>query len=258
MVTILLASWNQDFLTCILCLNGKTVAGTDPKFSHDIENYCYGENGPIVSFPPFSFSPVCKDEYCIQKIIIMSAIGIVMLAFAAICNSLEHSSLIFTFSCTSLTPGPSCDRFKLHIPYAGETLKCKFRTIVIASWPFFQQCFLYHIKFLTVSNFTNFKIPVFCFCGAEALKTINYFWDQFTAFRNRLTDLKTRILKAMVLIKHYDQDNLMILVSFVHALCFGFSDLVFCLYLSFSWRICICWLICPLSNSSVFWFKVLV
>ncbi|KAK2535690.1 Bre [Columba guinea] len=25
--------------------------------------------------------------------------------------------------CTSLTPGPSCDRFKLHIPYAGETLK---------------------------------------------------------------------------------------------------------------------------------------
>ena len=24
--------------------------------------------------------------------------------------------------CTSLTPGPSCDRFKLHIPYAGETL----------------------------------------------------------------------------------------------------------------------------------------
>ncbi|KAF4798715.1 brain and reproductive organ-expressed [Turdus rufiventris] len=26
-------------------------------------------------------------------------------------------------SCTSLTPGPSCDRFKLHIPYAGETLK---------------------------------------------------------------------------------------------------------------------------------------
>ncbi|CAJ0925312.1 unnamed protein product [Ranitomeya imitator] len=28
--------------------------------------------------------------------------------------------------CTSLTPGPSCDRFKLHIPYAGETLKCGF------------------------------------------------------------------------------------------------------------------------------------
>lgn len=27
--------------------------------------------------------------------------------------------------CTSLTPGPNCDRFKLHIPYAGETLKCK-------------------------------------------------------------------------------------------------------------------------------------
>uniref|UniRef100_A0A8D1GCR4 BRISC and BRCA1-A complex member 2 n=1 Tax=Sus scrofa TaxID=9823 RepID=A0A8D1GCR4_PIG len=26
-------------------------------------------------------------------------------------------------SCTSLTPGPNCDRFKLHIPYAGETLK---------------------------------------------------------------------------------------------------------------------------------------
>uniref|UniRef100_A0A2K6EY05 BRISC and BRCA1-A complex member 2 n=1 Tax=Propithecus coquereli TaxID=379532 RepID=A0A2K6EY05_PROCO len=26
--------------------------------------------------------------------------------------------------CTSLTPGPNCDRFKLHIPYAGETLKC--------------------------------------------------------------------------------------------------------------------------------------
>lgn len=26
--------------------------------------------------------------------------------------------------CTSLTPAPSCDRFKLHIPYAGETLKC--------------------------------------------------------------------------------------------------------------------------------------
>ncbi|XP_060042759.1 BRISC and BRCA1-A complex member 2 isoform X5 [Erinaceus europaeus] len=25
--------------------------------------------------------------------------------------------------CTSLTPGPNCDRFKLHIPYAGETLK---------------------------------------------------------------------------------------------------------------------------------------
>uniref|UniRef100_A0A3Q4H4B9 BRISC and BRCA1-A complex member 2 n=1 Tax=Neolamprologus brichardi TaxID=32507 RepID=A0A3Q4H4B9_NEOBR len=25
--------------------------------------------------------------------------------------------------CTSLTPGPCCDRFKLHIPYAGETLK---------------------------------------------------------------------------------------------------------------------------------------
>ncbi|XP_077197689.1 BRISC and BRCA1-A complex member 2 isoform X3 [Paroedura picta] len=25
--------------------------------------------------------------------------------------------------CTSLTLGPSCDRFKLHIPYAGETLK---------------------------------------------------------------------------------------------------------------------------------------
>ncbi|XP_068928213.1 BRISC and BRCA1-A complex member 2 isoform X6 [Petaurus breviceps papuanus] len=25
--------------------------------------------------------------------------------------------------CTSLTTGPSCDRFKLHIPYAGETLK---------------------------------------------------------------------------------------------------------------------------------------
>ncbi|KAG8431939.1 hypothetical protein GDO86_019171 [Hymenochirus boettgeri] len=25
--------------------------------------------------------------------------------------------------CASLTPGPSCDRFKLHIPYAGETLK---------------------------------------------------------------------------------------------------------------------------------------
>uniref|UniRef100_A0A3Q3GCD6 BRISC and BRCA1-A complex member 2 n=1 Tax=Labrus bergylta TaxID=56723 RepID=A0A3Q3GCD6_9LABR len=25
--------------------------------------------------------------------------------------------------CTTLTPGPSCDRFKLHIPYAGETLK---------------------------------------------------------------------------------------------------------------------------------------
>ncbi|CAM4539405.1 unnamed protein product [Caretta caretta] len=25
--------------------------------------------------------------------------------------------------CTSLMPGPSCDRFKLHIPYAGETLK---------------------------------------------------------------------------------------------------------------------------------------
>ncbi|XP_061551717.1 BRISC and BRCA1-A complex member 2 isoform X1 [Phycodurus eques] len=25
--------------------------------------------------------------------------------------------------CSSLTPGPSCDRFKLHIPYAGETLK---------------------------------------------------------------------------------------------------------------------------------------
>ena len=29
------------------------------------------------------------------------------------------------FRCTSLTPGPCCDRFKLHIPYAGETLKCK-------------------------------------------------------------------------------------------------------------------------------------
>ncbi|EDL37386.1 brain and reproductive organ-expressed protein, isoform CRA_c, partial [Mus musculus] len=26
-------------------------------------------------------------------------------------------------NCTSLTPGPNCDRFKLHIPYAGETLK---------------------------------------------------------------------------------------------------------------------------------------
>uniref|UniRef100_A0A8C1CVU6 BRISC and BRCA1-A complex member 2 n=1 Tax=Cyprinus carpio carpio TaxID=630221 RepID=A0A8C1CVU6_CYPCA len=26
-------------------------------------------------------------------------------------------------SCTSLMPGPCCDRFKLHIPYAGETLK---------------------------------------------------------------------------------------------------------------------------------------
>ncbi|KPP77489.1 hypothetical protein Z043_103087 [Scleropages formosus] len=25
--------------------------------------------------------------------------------------------------CTTLTPGPCCDRFKLHIPYAGETLK---------------------------------------------------------------------------------------------------------------------------------------
>ncbi|XP_056624755.1 BRISC and BRCA1-A complex member 2 isoform X1 [Triplophysa dalaica] len=25
--------------------------------------------------------------------------------------------------CTSLMPGPSCDRFKIHIPYAGETLK---------------------------------------------------------------------------------------------------------------------------------------
>ncbi|XP_046900833.1 BRISC and BRCA1-A complex member 2 isoform X2 [Hypomesus transpacificus] len=25
--------------------------------------------------------------------------------------------------CTSLTPAPCCDRFKLHIPYAGETLK---------------------------------------------------------------------------------------------------------------------------------------
>uniref|UniRef100_A0A8C2KML0 BRISC and BRCA1-A complex member 2 n=1 Tax=Cyprinus carpio TaxID=7962 RepID=A0A8C2KML0_CYPCA len=25
--------------------------------------------------------------------------------------------------CTSLMPGPCCDRFKLHIPYAGETLK---------------------------------------------------------------------------------------------------------------------------------------
>ncbi|MGH0136132.1 UNVERIFIED_CONTAM: hypothetical protein FKN15_009772 [Acipenser sinensis] len=25
--------------------------------------------------------------------------------------------------CTSLTAGPCCDRFKLHIPYAGETLK---------------------------------------------------------------------------------------------------------------------------------------
>uniref|UniRef100_A0A8C5DJ40 BRISC and BRCA1-A complex member 2 n=1 Tax=Gouania willdenowi TaxID=441366 RepID=A0A8C5DJ40_GOUWI len=25
--------------------------------------------------------------------------------------------------CSSLTPGPCCDRFKLHIPYAGETLK---------------------------------------------------------------------------------------------------------------------------------------
>uniref|UniRef100_A0A671PHI4 BRISC and BRCA1-A complex member 2 n=1 Tax=Sinocyclocheilus anshuiensis TaxID=1608454 RepID=A0A671PHI4_9TELE len=25
--------------------------------------------------------------------------------------------------CTSLVPGPCCDRFKLHIPYAGETLK---------------------------------------------------------------------------------------------------------------------------------------
>ncbi|TNN47653.1 BRCA1-A complex subunit BRE [Liparis tanakae] len=27
--------------------------------------------------------------------------------------------------CTSLTAGPCCDRFKLHIPYAGETLKCE-------------------------------------------------------------------------------------------------------------------------------------
>ncbi|KAF1509826.1 BRISC and BRCA1-A complex member 2, partial [Eudyptula albosignata] len=42
--------------------------------------------------------------------------------------------------CTSLTPGPSCDRFKLHIPYAGETLKCKLKTIAIASWPFFHAC----------------------------------------------------------------------------------------------------------------------
>ncbi|RMC12511.1 hypothetical protein DUI87_10030 [Hirundo rustica rustica] len=30
---------------------------------------------------------------------------------------------VLTDRCTSLTPGPSCDRFKLHIPYAGETLK---------------------------------------------------------------------------------------------------------------------------------------
>uniref|UniRef100_A0A671KBX4 BRISC and BRCA1-A complex member 2 n=1 Tax=Sinocyclocheilus anshuiensis TaxID=1608454 RepID=A0A671KBX4_9TELE len=28
-----------------------------------------------------------------------------------------------TRHCTSLMPGPCCDRFKLHIPYAGETLK---------------------------------------------------------------------------------------------------------------------------------------
>ncbi|MEQ2281154.1 BRISC and BRCA1-A complex member 2 [Ameca splendens] len=32
--------------------------------------------------------------------------------------------------CTSLTPGPCCDRFKLHIPYAGETLKCKLASVL--------------------------------------------------------------------------------------------------------------------------------
>lgn len=37
------------------------------------------------------------------------------------------------FRCTSLTPGPSCDRFKLHIPYAGETLKCKYNSLLMAA-----------------------------------------------------------------------------------------------------------------------------
>ncbi|XP_062934540.1 BRISC and BRCA1-A complex member 2 isoform X1 [Cynocephalus volans] len=36
-------------------------------------------------------------------------------------NSLRITDL--KSGCTSLTPGPNCDRFKLHIPYAGETLK---------------------------------------------------------------------------------------------------------------------------------------
>lgn len=39
----------------------------------------------------------------------------------------------FMFRCTSLTPGPSCDRFKLHIPYAGETLKCKYHSLMKAA-----------------------------------------------------------------------------------------------------------------------------
>ncbi|RXM30316.1 BRCA1-A complex subunit BRE [Acipenser ruthenus] len=33
--------------------------------------------------------------------------------------------------CTSLTVGPCCDRFKLHIPYAGETLKCTVKSVKV-------------------------------------------------------------------------------------------------------------------------------
>ncbi|XP_012507869.1 PREDICTED: BRCA1-A complex subunit BRE [Propithecus coquereli] len=62
--------------------------------------------------------------------------------------------------CTSLTPGPNCDRFKLHIPYAGETLKLVFYLWLLqnlASWnPSNPECLLLVVKEL-VQQYHQFQ-----------------------------------------------------------------------------------------------------